>query len=172
VSVARLHIGLGAALDWLRATTFAIDVILAALLLSWTTPHAEVTPALHWLGRPLRAFRLPIDQWAIATSLGLRALPLLLDETRILMASTRMRAAHAPRRTTTPRSAARRRVIDAQDLLAAITITASRRAREFADAMEARGGAVRAAPDRPSVSMLDVVVLAGVVATLAIGVAL
>jgi energy-coupling factor transport system permease protein len=56
------------------------------------------------LGRPLRPFRIPVDDWAVALALALRAFPMLIDEFRILFAARRLRprdeaiARHARRR--------------------------------------------------------------------------
>jgi energy-coupling factor transporter ATP-binding protein EcfA2/energy-coupling factor transporter transmembrane protein EcfT len=162
-------IGVGAAINWLRAVTLGVILLTSAALLSWTTPLADIAPALHQLGRPLRRLRVPIDEWAIVTALGLRSLPLLLDETRILAAARRMRAAHAPPRT--PRW--RHRLREPIDLLAAAAVSATRRAREFADAIDARGGVIPSNIERHQLIRTDVavsaIVCAAVVASVAAG---
>ena len=52
------------------------------------------------LGRPLRALRIPVDDWAVAMALALRAFPMLIDEFRVLYAARKLRpkpdADHAP----------------------------------------------------------------------------
>jgi energy-coupling factor transporter transmembrane protein EcfT len=58
------------------------------------------------------------------------------------------------------------------DLLAAASVTAARRAGEFADAIEARGGAVSSAETTPALTFRDLTVAVVVCATIAIGLAL
>lgn len=160
-------IGLGAAVDWLRAVTVGVILLTSAALVSWTTPLVDITPALHQLGRPLRRLRLPIDEWVIVTALGLRSLPLLLDETRVLVAGRRMRAAHAPPR----QHQWRHRLREPTDLLAAAAVSATRRAREFADAIDARGGVNPSNVDRHRLTRDDVAILVVVITGIAISIA-
>jgi energy-coupling factor transporter transmembrane protein EcfT len=160
-------VGLGAAIDWLRAATLGAILLTSAALLSWTTPLAEITPAMHQLGRPLRRLRVPIDEWVNVTALGLRSLPLLLEETRVLAAGRRMRAAHAPSR---PHHW-RHRLREPGDLLAAATISATRRAREFADAIDARGGVQPGTVERHRLTRADAAVAAVVLAAVALSIA-
>src|SRR6476646_4992385 len=41
--------------------------------------------------RPLRLVRIPVDEWAVAIALAMRAFPMLLEEFRILYAARRLR---------------------------------------------------------------------------------
>lgn len=168
LTIAGAHIGLGAAGVWLRSTGLTIIVLAAGALLSWTTEHAEITPALHRLCRPLRRLGVPVDQWAIVSGVSLRGLPLLIDEMRILLASWRMRAAHAPR----GRRSWRRQARDPFLLLGGAIVVSLRRAREFADAIEARGGA-QAYDDEPvHLGWRDVATVAVVVAAMVLALSL
>ena len=63
----------------------------ACMLVSWTTNTADIAPALAKLGRPLKFFRLPVDDWAATTALALRSFPLLVDEFRVLFAARKLR---------------------------------------------------------------------------------
>jgi energy-coupling factor transport system permease protein len=135
--------------------TVGLILLTSAALLSWTTPLVDITPALHQLGRPLRRLGLPIDEWVIVTALGLRSLPLLLDETRVLAAGRRMRAAHASPR----HDHWRHRLRQPSDLLAAAAVSATRRAREFADAIDARGGAKPCSSERHRLGPTDIALL-------------
>ncbi len=65
-------------------------------MVSWTTEVADVAPAVAVLGRPLRALRIPVDEWAVAIALAMRACPMLLDEFRILYAARRLRPKEFP----------------------------------------------------------------------------
>ena len=161
-----LTIGLGAAGNWLRATTLGATVFTAAALVSWTTPLADVTPALHHLTRPLARLHLPIEYWATVLALGLRGLPMLLDEMQTLVTARRMRAAHAP-----PPSSRWRHQLPRTSRCARGCSGHGRPARagEFADAMDARGGAHTVADQAPSLSYRDAVVALTIVATIGIG---
>ena len=156
-----LDLGLGGLLKFLRIT--ALSVVLLALggMVSWTTNVAEIAPAVAKLGRPLRPFRVPVDDWAVALALALRAFPMLVDEFRILYAARSLR----PKPVLTTRRARRRRwAFEVVDLIAAATIVALRRADEMGDAITARGGAgqISAAPTGPK--LRDWVVLSVVLA--------
>jgi energy-coupling factor transport system permease protein len=127
-----------------------VSIVLLALgmLVSWTTNVADVAPAVARLGRPLKVFRIPVDDWAVALALSLRAFPMLLDEFRLLYAARRLR----PRPVLTSRRSRRRRwAIEMVDLLAAGVTVALRRADEMGDAITARGGTglISAAPSGP-----------------------
>ncbi len=92
--------------------------------------------------------RIPVDDWAVALALSLRAFPMLLDEFRLLYAARRLR----PRAVRIRRQPRRRRwAADIVDLLAAGVTVALRRADEMGDAITARGGTgqISAAPSRP-----------------------
>lgn len=143
-----VDIEVGGLLKFLRFTALSIVLLAMGGLVSWTTNVADVAPAVATLGRPLRPFRIPVDDWAVALSLSLRAFPMLLDEFRLLYASRRLRP-----RPVLPDGRKRRRrwATELVDLLAAGITVALRRADEMGDAITARGGTgqISAAPSRP-----------------------
>jgi energy-coupling factor transport system ATP-binding protein len=159
VRVGSIGIGLGGAAHWLSATVLGVTILAAAALVSWTTPPSDLTAALQRLLRPLARLRLPIDQWTATIGLGLRSLPLLLDELRTLAAARRMRSAHAPQ----PPRHWRGRISQPMDLLAAASVTAARRAHEFAEAIHARGGAITTQSAPPRLTHRDAAVGAVIV---------
>ncbi|MEE6176852.1 energy-coupling factor transporter transmembrane protein EcfT [Mycobacterium sp. 050134] len=148
VSVGGLELGLGGGLNFLRITALSIVLLGLGAMVSWTTNVAEIGPAMASLGRPLRRLRIPVDEWAVALALALRAFPMLIDEFQVLSAARRLRPKRIPR----GRKARRRRhAPELIDLLsAAITVTL-RRADEMGDAITARGGTgqISANPARP-----------------------
>jgi energy-coupling factor transporter transmembrane protein EcfT len=157
IDVAGASIGLGGLELWARAVAVGLVVVTAALLLSWTTPVGEVAPALARLGRPLRFLRVPVDEWAVATGLALRSLPLLVEEIQTMLAARRLRAAaDGPRRQTT--------VGDAFNMLATILVVSMRRARDMGDAIEGRGGWSRP-EDRTRLHRADALALLVIAAT-------
>ncbi len=148
ISIAGAHIGLGGALNFLRVTALTIVLLALGAMVSWTTNVAEIGPALATLGRPFKWLRIPVDEWAVASALALRAFPMLIDEFQVLYAARRLRPKQLPR----SRKARRRQhTQELIDLLAAAVTVTLRRADEMGDAITARGGtgqlsAVRARP--------------------------
>ncbi|MDT5108825.1 MAG: energy-coupling factor transport system permease protein [Mycobacterium sp.] len=140
--------GFGGVLSYLRVMALTIVLLGLSALVSWTTNVADVAPAISRLGRPLKLIRVPVDQWAVAIALALRAFPMLIDEFRVLFAARRLR----PRDPAiTRRERHRRWSGEVIDLLAAAITVALRRADEMGDAITARGGAgqLSALPSRP-----------------------
>ncbi|MDQ6617086.1 MAG: energy-coupling factor transporter transmembrane protein EcfT [Actinomycetota bacterium] len=134
--VAGIAFSWGGLEQWARITALSVVVFAAAALMSWTTPLAEVAPALARLGTPLRWLRLPVDEWAASIALSIRCLPLLIEEVRTLVAARRLRPssriAGEPRMSWVVR--------ESQDLLFTTLAVSLRRATELGEAMEARGG--------------------------------
>jgi energy-coupling factor transport system permease protein len=151
VSIGGLEIGLGGGLNFLRFTALSIVLLALGAMVSWTTNVAEIGPALATLGRPFRLLRIPVDEWAVALALALRAFPMLIDEFQVLYAARRLR----PKRIPQSRKARRRRhALELIDLLAAAITVTLRRADEMGDAITARGGTgqLAAHPKRPKLA--------------------
>lgn len=143
-----IDLEVGGLLKFLRFTLLSIVLLGWGAMVSWTTNVADVAPAVATLGRPFRLLRIPVDDWAVALALSLRAFPMLLDEFRLLYAARRLR----PRAVAADGSPRRRRwAAEIVDLLAAGVTVALRRADEMGDAITARGGTgqISAAPSRP-----------------------
>ncbi|MCW2652965.1 MAG: energy-coupling factor transport system permease protein [Mycobacterium sp.] len=162
--VGSVDVGFGGLLSFLRITALSVVLLGLGAMVSWTTNVAEIAPAVATLGRPLRWVRIPVDEWAVALALALRAFPMLIDEFRVLYASRRLR----PRQVPTSRRARRRRwATEVIDMLTAAITVALRRADEMGDAITARGGTgqISAAPSRPKwadwVTLLIVIAVCG-----------
>jgi energy-coupling factor transporter transmembrane protein EcfT len=140
VHVGGIGLSMGGLEQWARFTAIAIVLVTSGALVGWTTPLGEVAPALSRLGRPLRRLRLPVDEWTIAIALAIRCLPLLIDELRALGAAHRLRTHVDLAARDHPRATVRNLLIEIQDLLATAIVVSIRRARDLADAIEARGG--------------------------------
>ena len=138
----------GGLLKFLKFTTLSVVLLGLGAMVSWTTNVADVAPAVAKLGRPLKLLRIPVDDWAVALALSLRAFPMLLDEFRLLYAARRLRPRPVLADGTTRR---RRWAGEIIDLLAAGVTVALRRADEMGDAITARGGTgqISAAPSGP-----------------------
>ncbi|QEN13663.1 energy-coupling factor transporter transmembrane component T family protein [Mycolicibacterium sp. ELW1] len=159
---------LGGLLKFVRITVVAIVLLALGMMVSWTTNVADIAPAVARLGRPLKFFRIPVDDWAVALSLSLRAFPMLLDEFRLLYAARRLR----PRPVLTSRRARRRRwAIEMVDLMSAGVTVALRRADEMGDAITARGGTgtISAAPSGPKRADWVVLAISALVCVVSVG---
>lgn len=126
-------LGVGGLLDWLRFTFLGAVVLGLAALIGWTTPMADLTPALDRLLTPLRWVRLPVDEIVATVGLCVRCVPLLIDEFRTVLAARRMRAPIVT-------DGLRGQIVAMHDLLVTALVSALRRARDLADAIEGRGG--------------------------------
>jgi len=174
MQVGTISLGLGGLLNFLRITALSIVLLGLGAMVSWTTNVAEIAPAVATLGRPLRWLRIPVDEWAVALGLALRAFPMLIDEFRVLYAARRLRPKRIP---STRRARRRRRALELVDLLATAISVTLRRADEMGDAITARGGAgqISAAPSRPrlidwlGLAIALVVCAAALAAELALG---
>jgi len=169
IDLGSVELALGGLLAFLQITAVSIVLLGLGAMVSWTTNVAEIAPAVATLGRPLRLARIPVDDWAVALALALRAFPMLIDEFRVLYAARRLRPKMVP---TTRRQRRRRWALEVVDLLAAGITVALRRADEMGDAITARGGAgqISAAPTGPKradwIALSIVVVVCAVALTL------
>ncbi len=134
--IAGLTVSWGGLEQWTRVVSLTIVVLAAAALVSWTTPLAEVAPALSRLGTPLKWLRLPVDEWATAVALSIRCLPILMDEVRTMAAARKLR----PNQRRPGQGRLDWYSREAQDMLLAALSVSLRRATEVGQAVEARGG--------------------------------
>ncbi|MGA7050681.1 MAG: energy-coupling factor transporter transmembrane protein EcfT [Mycobacterium sp.] len=157
ISIVGLQLGLGGGLHFLRFTALSIVLLALGGMVSWTTNVAEIGPAVATLGRPLRILRIPVDEWAVALALALRAFPMLIDEFHVLNAARQLR----PKRVPHTRKARRHRyALELIDLLAAAIYTTLRRADEMGDAITARGGTGQLSAKPARLKLADWVTLA------------
>ena len=148
IEVASTQLAVGGLLKFLRITILSIVLLGLGAMVSWTTNVAEIAPAVATLSRPLRPLRIPVDEWAVALALALRAFPMLIDEFRVLYAARRLRPRIKP---ATRRDRRRRWAREMVDLITAALTVTLRRADEMGDAITARGGTgqISAYPSRP-----------------------
>jgi len=166
VHVGSVDLSLGGLSDWALLVGLALVILGAALLVGWTTPLGDVAPALARLTAPLRALRLPVDEWVLAVGLAIRSLPLLVEEIRTLFAVSRLRRP-ATREHVRWRQRVGMVVRDVEGLLSTAVVVALRRARDLADAIEARGGLAVPTTTSAPPGTTDAVVLVTVAAVIA-----
>jgi energy-coupling factor transport system permease protein len=136
VTVGGVVLGLGGLDSYCRFVSVGILLLFAAAVMGWTTPLAEIAPAVAQLAGPLRRIRVPVDEWAVAVALCVRSLPLLVGEMRTLVAARRLR----PPPPRPGRSVLERWLDELVDLLVAALAVSARRSGELAEAITARGG--------------------------------
>jgi energy-coupling factor transport system permease protein len=136
VTVGGVVVGLGGLDSYCRFVSVGILLLFAAAVMGWTTPLAEIAPAVAQLMGPLRRLRVPVDEWAVTVALCVRSLPLLVGEMRTLVAARRLR----PPPPRPGRSVLERWLDELVDLLVAALAVSARRSGELAEAITARGG--------------------------------
>lgn len=156
-------LGVGGLLNLARVVLLGLVLLGAGALVAWTTDPADVAPAVALLGRPLRVFRLPVDEWAVTLALALRTFPLMIDEFRTLSAARRLQPAPAVKRT---------RRAELVDLCVAAMVVALRRATEMGEAIAARGGTGRLVAHATGPGRADAVACVVVLAACALALAL
>ncbi|CAN5637626.1 energy-coupling factor transporter transmembrane protein EcfT [soil metagenome] len=146
--VGSVTVGLGGLLNFLRITALSIVLLGLGAMVSWTTNIADVAPAVSTLGRPLRRFRIPVEEWAVTLALALRSFPMLIDEFRVLFAARKLRPSPP---LATRKDRRRRWANEIIDILAAAITVTLRRGDEMGDAIAARGGTgqISAAVSKP-----------------------
>jgi energy-coupling factor transport system permease protein len=138
IRVGSFVIGVGGLVDWLQAICLVVLALLGATILGWTTRPSDLPPALRRLLSPLRRLGVPVDDLVLALALAIRALPLVGEEARVILASFRQRQAL---RSTTSRLDRWMSAFDgALDMAIGWVVASMRRADEMAQAMESRGG--------------------------------
>ncbi len=148
VELGHVRLGLGGLDQWAEFTLIGIEILALAALLAWTTPLADLAPALGRLLKPLRALRLPVDEMVATIALAIRCLPLLVEEMRVLAAA---------RRTRRPERLGNLKEMSgaAEELLFTALASSLRRARELAEAIEGRGGVAVTPPETHGLRLVD-----------------
>lgn len=152
LTIGSVHLGVGGIEAWARLMVLAIELLLAAALLGWTTPLADLSPALGRLAGPLRRLKLPVDEVIGTVALSIRCLPLLFEEMRVLRAARRSRRPAATR-------SLQQLLEEAFEIVLGALANAIRRARELAEAIESRGGVPTLVPEHHRLRPIDAVAL-------------
>jgi energy-coupling factor transport system permease protein len=156
----------GGIMLYLESILITLVLVAASAIVNWTTPVAEISPAVGVLGSPLRRLGLPADEWALTMALCVRTLPLLIDEFRILLAARRLRP--RPLRPQGIRPIVQFLKAELVDLLTSVLAVAIRRAAELGRAITARGGIPEPSVGRPILRPADAVALLCVAAACAL----
>ena len=109
-----------------------IFIICGAPFLTYTTSPIVITDGLERLMSPLRIFKVPVHDIAMMTTIALRFIPILIDETDKIMSAQKSRGADFESGGIIKRAKA------LIPILVPLIISAFRRAEELATAMECR----------------------------------
>ncbi|MEY8446109.1 energy-coupling factor transporter transmembrane protein EcfT [Enterococcus ratti] len=108
-------------------------IIFMSTLLTLTTPPLELSDAIEYLLRPLKAVRFPVHEISLMLSIALRFVPTLMDETEKIMNAQRARGVDFGEGNLVQKM---KTVIP---LLIPLFVSSFNRAEDLATAMEARG---------------------------------
>jgi energy-coupling factor transport system permease protein len=120
---------------WSEMELFAVFLVLytASLLLTMTTPPIALIEGMTRLLAPLRWLRLPVDEFALMTLIGLRFIPTLFEEGELLIKAQMARGADYLH------GSLRERVQTLIALFVPFIQGVFRRAADLATALDARG---------------------------------
>lgn len=153
-----------------RAALISVRICLLVLissLLTYTTSPTELTDGLERLLMPLRFIGLgeAVHILAMMTSIALRFIPILIEETDKIMSAQKARGADMES------GGVMQRVKAMLPVLIPLLISATRRAMDLAEAMECRcyhGGAGRTKMKQPHVGLREAVAVVLIAAVLAL----
>ncbi len=165
IALSTLVAGVAGGLVTARGVVLGLLVIVVSVLVVWTTPAAQLAPAIATLMSPLRRLRLPVDEWAVVIALCLRSLPLMVDELMVLRAVHRLR----PKAPTNARHPSAQLTL--VDMVVAALSSALRRAAEMGEAITARGGTGRLTADAARPGRIDYVALGIMAVVLGVAIA-
>lgn len=110
-----------------------VMIVFVSTVVTLTTKPIDLTDGINYLLRPLRALKIPVDEFSLMLSISLRFIPNLLDETQKVMDAQRARGTEfgegnifIQMKTLVP-------------VLLPLFVSSLNRAEELANAMEVRG---------------------------------
>lgn len=165
VTVGGVRFGLGGASTWGILISITVLSLYASMLLCWTTPMVEIPAFLQRIVRAGEKVRIPLRPLATSIALALRLCPFFISDCRTLLQTVRQRRPDRPQ-------TGRERVREAAGILPIAWMLASSNAREFADAIDARGGFGAVARADRGPRLRDAVVFSVVLALAALAIVL
>jgi len=158
VSLGPVTVELGGFLPWLQLTLLALELLLAAALLVWTTPIADLAPGLTRLLAPLRRLRIPVDDLVTVIFMSIRSFPLIFHELHTLQSAWQMRQ---PSTSTTINE----RILRGHDFLVTGLSALIRQGRDMAETLERRGKPVLTSSNQENLAGRDRLLFMAVTAT-------
>lgn len=128
-----------------RFMAFAWMMVFYGLMMGWTTKLDEIASSISRLFRPLRRVGLPVTEMAATLTIAVRAVPLVADELRAVIAARRVRGVQ-PRQDITEQGA---------DIAVSLVVSTFRRSADLGRTLAARGGVTDPPLDRHRLGTVD-----------------
>ncbi len=141
-----------------RFMAFAWMMVFFGLMMGWTTKLDEIASSISRLFRPLRRIGLPVTEMAATLTIAVRAVPLVADELRLVIAARRVRGVQ-PRQEITEQAA---------DIAVSLVVSTFRRSADLGRTLEARGGVTDPPMDAHRLGTIDASALATAMAIMAV----
>ncbi len=110
-----------------------VMIIFVSTVLTLSTKPIDLTDGIHYLLRPLRALKIPVEEFSLMLSISLRFVPTLLDETQKVMDAQRARG------TAFGEGSLFQQMKKLVPILLPLFVSSLNRAEELANVMEVRG---------------------------------
>ncbi len=110
-----------------------VMIIFVSTVLTLSTKPIDLTDGINYLLRPLRALKIPVDEFSLMLSISLRFVPTLLDETQKVMDAQRARG------TVFGEGSLVQQMKKLVPILLPLFVSSLNRAEELANIMEVRG---------------------------------
>jgi len=129
----------------LRFMAFAWMMVFFGLIMGWTTKLDEIGSAIARLSKPFGRLGMPITEMAATLTIAIRAVPLVADELRLVVAARRVRGLQ-PRQEITEQGVA---------IAVSLVVSTFRRSAELGRTLEARGGVSAPPTDSHKIGTID-----------------
>ncbi|MDG2260794.1 MAG: energy-coupling factor transporter transmembrane component T, partial [Actinomycetota bacterium] len=133
-------------------------MVVYGLLMGWTTKLDEIASSISRLFRPLRKIGLPVTEMAATLTIAVRAVPLVADELRLVIAARRVRGVQ-PRQDLTEQGA---------DIAVSLVVSTFRRSADLGNTLAARGGVTDPPLDVHRLAVVDAAAFASAMAIMAV----
>ncbi len=141
-----------------RFMAFAWMMVFYGLMMGWTTKLDEIASSISRLFRPLRKIGLPVTEMAATLTIAVRAVPLVADELRLVIAARRVRGVQ-PRQDLTEQGA---------DIAVSLVVSTFRRSADLGNTLAARGGVTDPPLDVHRLAVVDAAAFASAMAIMAV----
>jgi energy-coupling factor transporter transmembrane protein EcfT len=141
-----------------RFMAFAWMMVFYGLMMGWTTKLDEIASSISRLFRPLRRIGLPVTEMAATLTIAVRAVPLVADELRLVIAARRVRGVQ-PHQDLTEQAA---------DVAVSLVVSTFRRSADLGRTLASRGGVTDPPLDTHRLAVIDAAAFATAMALMAI----
>ena len=141
-----------------RFMAFAWMMVFYGLMMGWTTKLDEIASSISRLFRPFRRIGLPVTEMAATLTIAVRAVPLVADELRLVIAARRVRGVQ-PQQDVTEQAA---------NIAVSLVVSTFRRSADLGRTLAARGGVTDPPMDVHRLGTIDAAAFAAAMAIMAV----